>query len=219
MKKENNWKTEQTLERAVVTLETERIKGSNSWCWWWWWWWWWWWLSCDKHNSHCALQCSSVTPEHFSTDGDTQSPNPRTLLTLRKALAMWIFYCLLQQGGFIWSQFGHDIIYSPLGSFEWHEHISSDIPHIKWDLTNFSPTYITKAQFKSHWVVLPDLSFHKNVATVLCRHTTILYVRGTFRSTPSDFKNRILLSFVVTDNNVDTTWQTINCHNELDMTL
>ena len=27
--KENNWKTEETLERAVVTLETERIKGSN----------------------------------------------------------------------------------------------------------------------------------------------------------------------------------------------
>jgi len=24
-----NWKTEETLERAVVTLETERIKGSN----------------------------------------------------------------------------------------------------------------------------------------------------------------------------------------------
>ena len=28
-RKENNWKTEETLERAVVTLETERIKGSN----------------------------------------------------------------------------------------------------------------------------------------------------------------------------------------------
>ena len=28
--KENNWKTEETLERAVVTLETERIKGSNT---------------------------------------------------------------------------------------------------------------------------------------------------------------------------------------------
>ena len=26
---ENNWKTEETLERAVLTLETERIKGSN----------------------------------------------------------------------------------------------------------------------------------------------------------------------------------------------
>ena len=37
-RKENNWKTEETLERAVVTLETERIKGSNSWCLWWWWW-------------------------------------------------------------------------------------------------------------------------------------------------------------------------------------
>ena len=34
---ENNWKTEETLERAVVTLETERIKGSNPWCLWWWW--------------------------------------------------------------------------------------------------------------------------------------------------------------------------------------
>ena len=28
-RKENNWKTEETLERAAVTLETERIKGSN----------------------------------------------------------------------------------------------------------------------------------------------------------------------------------------------
>jgi len=28
-RKENNWKTKETLERAVVTLETERIKGSN----------------------------------------------------------------------------------------------------------------------------------------------------------------------------------------------
>jgi hypothetical protein len=28
-RKENNWKTEETLVGAVVTLETERIKGSN----------------------------------------------------------------------------------------------------------------------------------------------------------------------------------------------
>ena len=28
-RKENSWKTEETLARAVVTLETERIKGSN----------------------------------------------------------------------------------------------------------------------------------------------------------------------------------------------
>ena len=41
-RKENNWKTEEALARAVVTLETERIKGSNPWCLWWWWWWWWW---------------------------------------------------------------------------------------------------------------------------------------------------------------------------------
>jgi hypothetical protein len=27
--KENNWKTEETLARAAVTVETERIKGSN----------------------------------------------------------------------------------------------------------------------------------------------------------------------------------------------
>jgi hypothetical protein len=25
------------LATAVVTLETERIKGSNPWCLWWWW--------------------------------------------------------------------------------------------------------------------------------------------------------------------------------------
>jgi hypothetical protein len=28
-RKENNWKTEETLAEAVATLETERIKGSN----------------------------------------------------------------------------------------------------------------------------------------------------------------------------------------------
>lgn len=39
-------------------------------------------LSCDKHNSHSALQCSSVTPARFNTD--TQSPNPHTLLTTTK---------------------------------------------------------------------------------------------------------------------------------------
>jgi hypothetical protein len=31
-RKENNWKTEEKLARAVVTLETERIKGSNPSC-------------------------------------------------------------------------------------------------------------------------------------------------------------------------------------------
>jgi len=35
-RKENNWKTEETLARVVVTLETERIKGSNPWYLWWW---------------------------------------------------------------------------------------------------------------------------------------------------------------------------------------
>jgi hypothetical protein len=28
-RKKNNWKTEEALESAVVTLEAERIKGSN----------------------------------------------------------------------------------------------------------------------------------------------------------------------------------------------
>jgi len=28
-RKENNWKTEEALARAAVTVETERIKGSN----------------------------------------------------------------------------------------------------------------------------------------------------------------------------------------------
>ena len=39
-RKENNWMTEEALARAAVTVETERIKGSNHWCLWWWWWWW-----------------------------------------------------------------------------------------------------------------------------------------------------------------------------------
>jgi len=36
-RKENNYKTEETLVRAAVTVETERIKGSDAWCLWWWW--------------------------------------------------------------------------------------------------------------------------------------------------------------------------------------
>jgi hypothetical protein len=28
-RKENNWKTEETMARAVITLETERLKGSS----------------------------------------------------------------------------------------------------------------------------------------------------------------------------------------------
>jgi len=40
-RKENNWKTEEALTRAAVTVETERIKGSDPWCLWLWWWWWW----------------------------------------------------------------------------------------------------------------------------------------------------------------------------------
>jgi len=31
-RKENKWKTEETLERAVVTMEKERIKGSKPCC-------------------------------------------------------------------------------------------------------------------------------------------------------------------------------------------
>jgi len=31
-RKENNWKTEEALARAAVTVETERIKGSNTLC-------------------------------------------------------------------------------------------------------------------------------------------------------------------------------------------
>jgi hypothetical protein len=34
-RKENNWKTEETLARTVTTLETERIKRSNPWYLWW----------------------------------------------------------------------------------------------------------------------------------------------------------------------------------------
>jgi len=37
-RKEKNWKTEEALARAAVTLKTERIKGFSSWWWWWWWW-------------------------------------------------------------------------------------------------------------------------------------------------------------------------------------
>jgi len=31
-RKKNNWKTEETLERELLSLESERIKGCNPWC-------------------------------------------------------------------------------------------------------------------------------------------------------------------------------------------
>jgi hypothetical protein len=36
-RKKDSWKTKETLARAVVTLKTERNKGSNPWCLWWRW--------------------------------------------------------------------------------------------------------------------------------------------------------------------------------------
>ena len=35
-RKDDNWKTEEALARAAVTLETKWIKESNPWCLWWW---------------------------------------------------------------------------------------------------------------------------------------------------------------------------------------
>jgi len=35
-RKENNWETEEAMERAAVTLETERVKWPSPGCWWWW---------------------------------------------------------------------------------------------------------------------------------------------------------------------------------------
>jgi hypothetical protein len=52
-RKENNWKTEETLARAAVNLETEQIKGSNAWCLWWW-------LSVDCPNGRAIRDCSSA---------------------------------------------------------------------------------------------------------------------------------------------------------------
>jgi len=36
-RKENNWETEEAMERAALTLETERVKWPNPGCLWWWW--------------------------------------------------------------------------------------------------------------------------------------------------------------------------------------
>ena len=49
-RKEYNWKTEEALARAAVTVETERIRGSNLWCLWWLWWWLWWWYQIQQRN-------------------------------------------------------------------------------------------------------------------------------------------------------------------------
>jgi len=52
-RKENNWKTKEALARAAVTLEMERIKGSNPWCFLWWWW-------CDPWGLHSYFVEDSV---------------------------------------------------------------------------------------------------------------------------------------------------------------
>ena len=67
-RKGNNWKTEETLERAVVTLETERIRGSNPWCWWWWWWWWRCVCIIALSNDKCSLS-------HVLSDIPSRFPN------------------------------------------------------------------------------------------------------------------------------------------------
>ena len=54
-KKEKNWKTEEALERAAVTLETEWITGSNPWCLWWCWF-----LSCPFSFYKVVALISSV---------------------------------------------------------------------------------------------------------------------------------------------------------------
>jgi len=70
-RKENNWKTEETLERTVVTLETERIKGSNPWCLWWW----------SKRNPDSCFNAHSKVSHHspfFTHDRATESYPIRT---------------------------------------------------------------------------------------------------------------------------------------------
>jgi hypothetical protein len=55
-RKENNWKTGETLARTVVTLETEWIKGSNPWCLLWWWWWRWLGISSEVRKNRTGYE-------------------------------------------------------------------------------------------------------------------------------------------------------------------
>ena len=81
-RKENNWKTEEALAQVAVSLETERIEGSNPWClWWWWWWWWWWWrrflynLDYMATTSDCLMWL--VTPVSTAESPQTQKTNTK----------------------------------------------------------------------------------------------------------------------------------------------
>jgi len=58
-RKENNWKTEEALARAAVTVGTEQKKGSNSWCLWWW---------CTSYslNMFRALLCPSSEARDYN---------------------------------------------------------------------------------------------------------------------------------------------------------
>jgi len=86
-RKKNNWKTKETLARAVATLETERIKGSKPWCWWWRW-------LCfhivdsfpfSWHFLHSSVSQTYLATEYFwSWDKNTDPPKKRFENTFEK---------------------------------------------------------------------------------------------------------------------------------------
>jgi len=91
-RKENNCKTKEALAQAAVTLETERIKGSNPWCLWWWWWWFIYmrrfgvysgWIMCTCHARLAPLE--AVT-----------SATSRLYLTRRRLVGISVMHLLLR---------------------------------------------------------------------------------------------------------------------------
>ena len=67
-RKENNWKTEEALARAALTVETERIKGSNPWCLWWWY------IYIHTHNNQTYYYYYCYWISHFSSLAGKYSP-------------------------------------------------------------------------------------------------------------------------------------------------
>jgi len=112
-RKENNWKTEETLERAVVTLETERIKGSNHWCLCW--------DDDDEFSKNTVGRTDRQTGMtkliiSFRSFANAPKSDPCPALQPRMN-ELWIFHHVTCNQLSHWDQTGHSFIHdSPVGT-------------------------------------------------------------------------------------------------------
>ena len=98
-RKKENRKTKETLQRATVTLEKERIKGSNPWCLWWWLLFEWAWLRLLSRPVLRAL--ISTRYRHKSKSTKSKSDFIDTCTWLKKNTISWIIINIYSKH-FVW---------------------------------------------------------------------------------------------------------------------